>query len=279
MLQHARKSDYLAPSLVEPIIDHLVIRVESGGDVIKRLVGLSVFHLQFQDIESVIYLEIFHYIAHVQGIETGLGFPQGNLRFAGLQHLVRMIRAYPERLASVHDILTQSQGQIGNAFLRGLITNGIIIERAQHAAHIGIVMVAVGVANHLLQDNGHLLLVDDIARGRHVSLGVTIVNRGINPLDGAGQHVEHLVLVVQAWYHIGGIDAGEGLVMRIFQQGTAAHGDRAISCLKEGHEIPHEAVWQLRPKEIAQYGFVVRVTQSHLVKVVAVHEGIEDIRA
>ena len=48
MLQHARKSDYLTPSLVEAIIDHLVIRVKSRGDVIKRLVGLSVFHLQFR---------------------------------------------------------------------------------------------------------------------------------------------------------------------------------------------------------------------------------------
>ena len=74
-------------------------------------------------------------------------------------------------------------------------------------------MVAVGLAHHLLQYDSHLFLVDDIAGGGHVGLGIAVVHRGIHAFDGGSQHAEHLVFVVKAWNQVGGVDAGKGLVV------------------------------------------------------------------
>ena len=79
-------------------------------------------------------------------------------------------------------------------------------------------MIAILVAHYLLQDDGHFLLVDDVAGGLHVGLRVAEEHRCIYPLDGIAEHAEHLVLVVQIGNHVRVVDSGEGLVVRVFEQ-------------------------------------------------------------
>ena len=87
--------------------------------------------------------------------------------------------------------------------LRRLVADGVIVYRTEHSAYVGIVSVAVFLAYHFLQNHRHLLLVDDIARCRHIRLGVFVIHRGVNALDGGGEHLQHLLLVFEVRNHIG----------------------------------------------------------------------------
>ena len=113
-------------------------------------------------------------------------------------------------------------------------------------------MVAIPVAHHFLKDDCHLLLVDDVLRGEHISLGVLIIDRGIDALDGTSQHPQHLILVLQIRYHIGGVDARKRLVMGILEQRRRPHRDRAPCGLEEGEEVGYQRVGQLSPHEVVQ---------------------------
>ena len=74
------------------------------------------------------------------------------------------------------------------------------------------------LTDDFLQDDRHLLLVDDVLRGQHIGFRILVIDGGIDTLDGAGQHAQHLVLVVETGYHVGGVDAGERLVVTVFKQ-------------------------------------------------------------
>ena len=155
---------------------------------------------------------------HVEGIELCLGLLQGNMCLTGLEHFLGVIRTDAQGLTTIHDILAQSQRQGSNTLLGLFIADGIEVQRAEHTAHVGIIVVAILFAHHLLQDDRHLLLVDDIAGGRHIGFGVAVEHRSIDTLDGSGKHLQHLVFVVDVGNHISGIDTGKGLVMGVFEQ-------------------------------------------------------------
>ena len=217
MLKYTCEGDDLTSRLIDAIIENLVVWVESRGDIVERLVFHSYLYLQFENIEAIIHLEVLPHMLHVQSIELSLGFAQSLLQLGGLQDLCRMVRANSQGLTAIHDILAQSERQAGDTLLRRLIPYRIIVEGAKHATHVRIESVAIILSYHLLQDDRHLLLVDDIASSSHIRLGITIEHRGIHTLDGTSQHLEHLILVLQIRYHIGGIDAGERLIMSILQ--------------------------------------------------------------
>ena len=218
MLQDAAERDDLAAALVEAVTDDLVVGVVGGGDALQGAVFVGLLDTQVEDVEAVIHLEVIADVRHVKRIEAGLRLPQCRLHLRGLQHLMGMMGRDAQRLATVDDVLAQSEGQRGDALLGLLVADGIVVERAQHAAERRIEAGAVLAAYDLLQDDGHLLLVDDIRRGGHVGLGVLVVDGGVDGLDGTGQHAQHLVLVVQIGHHVGGVDTGEGLVVGVLQQ-------------------------------------------------------------
>ena len=124
-----------------------------------------------------------------------------------------MIRTDTQRLSTVYDILSESEGKTGDTLLRLLISQRIIVDGAKHTAEIRIEMVAILLAHHLLKDYRHLLLVYHVARSSHIRLGILEIHRGVDALDGGGEHSQHLVLVFEIRYHICGIYAGKGLVV------------------------------------------------------------------
>ena len=123
-------------------------------------------------------------------------------------------------------------------------------------------MVAILVTHHLLQNDGHFLLVDDVRGGCHIGFRVLVIDRGIDTLDGTGKHAQHLVLVLQVGNHIGGVDAGEWLVVRVLQQGAGAHGDRCLDGLEEGEEVGYQRIGQLCPHEVLQDFLVGGIAQG-----------------
>src|SRR3712207_8825611 len=79
-----------------------------------------------------------------------------------------MVRADPQSLTTVDDVLAQSQCQRGDSLFRGLIADGVIIERTQYATDVGIELIAVCAAHDFLQYDGYFLLVDDVTGSGHV---------------------------------------------------------------------------------------------------------------
>ena len=135
------------------------------------------------------------------------------------------------------------------------------------------------LAHHLLQDDCHLLLVDDIGGGRHVVLRTAVEDRGIDRLDGIGEEFHTTVFVLDVGNHVGAVDAGKRLVMRVFEQRRGTDGDRPLDHLHEGLDVAHQAVGQMATQEDAEDIFVRRIAQSHLVELVLVHELVEDVGA
>ena len=169
--------------------------------------------MELQQIETVVQREVLTHILQVERIELGLRFAEGDFHFAGLQHLIRVIGTDTECQSAVHDILAQAERQTHRTLLGLFIADGIIVERTGHSRNGRIEAVAILRSHHFLNDDGHFLLVDDIAGGLHVCLAVAIEYRSIDSLDSVAQHTEHFVLVLQIGNHVGGVDTGKGLVM------------------------------------------------------------------
>ena len=218
LLEQSGEGDDLPASLVDTVAYDLVVGVVGRREEVERLVLVGLLHAQLEDVESVVDLEVTPHMSHVERIELGLRLAQCRLHLAGLEHLVGVIGAHAQRLPAIDDILAQSECEAGDALLGLLVAYGVVVERSEHATHVGIVVGAVGVSHHFLEDDRHLLLVDDIARGRHVGLGVAVVDRRVDRLDGTSQHAQHLVLVVEIRNHIGGVDACERLIVGILEE-------------------------------------------------------------
>ena len=130
---------------------------------------------------------------------------------------------------------------------------------------------------HLLYYHRHLLLVYKVLRGGHVSLGVVIVNGGIDSLHGIRQVGKHLIPVVGIRYHVGAVDAGERLVMAVFEQRRGTHRQRLLRGVYHSVEIVEQRLRQLCLQELLQYLLVGRVAQCNLPQVVVVHELVEEV--
>ena len=121
MLQNVGKSNHLASSGIKSVPYNLVVRVVSGSDVLQCSVVFRLFHMKFQQVETVVNREVVPDILHIQRVKASLRLFQGDFYFAGLQHLVGMIRRKTKRHATVNNIFSQSQSQIDRSFFRFFI--------------------------------------------------------------------------------------------------------------------------------------------------------------
>ena len=277
MLKDVGKRDELPPSRIQAVAYHHVVWVISGGDEVERAVGFRILHVQLQKVESVVERKVLPHILQVEGIEAGLRLAQSNFHLAGLQHLRRVVRTNAQGKPSVYDVFSEAERKAHDAFFGQFVVDRVVIDRAGHPRNGRIVAVSVSGADHFLKDDGHFLLVDNVACSLHVRLAVFVVHRSIDPLDGIAQHAEHLILVVEIRNHVGRVDAGEGLVVRIFEQAGRTDGYRRLHRLEEGEEILHQTVGELGAEEGAQDGLVVSIAQGYLIKLVGVHKLVEHV--
>ena len=61
-----------------------------------------------------------------------LRFFERKIQRTHLQHTVRVLGRKTQGGAPVHNVFTQSQGDIGNAVLRFLMPNGVVIQGTCH---------------------------------------------------------------------------------------------------------------------------------------------------
>ena len=263
--------DLSAKSIIE---DH---RVVSRNHQPQRVILLGIAHREFEQIEAVVNREILFAPLHVQRIKAGLCIAQRQVEGAGLQYLVRVPGREAQTAAAVDNVFAQTDSQIDHAILGLLVIDGIVVDRAPYPGKRRVIAVAILVAHHLLQDDGHLLLVDDVGGGRHIGLAVGIEYRGVDGFHGIEHQPQHLLLVVESRNHVGRIDAGEGLIVRIFEQARRTHGNRFAHHVEEGQQVGLQLVGELGLEELLQNLFVGYIGERHLIEVVALHKGVEYI--
>ena len=171
-----------------------------------------------QEVESVVGGEMVGHVLEVEGVEARLRLAQRHVEFRSLQHLMGMGRADAQRESAIDDVFAQSQCQVDDAFVGTFVADGVVVDRTGHTRNLRIEAVAVLCADHLLQNDGHLLLVDDVRRGGHVVLRRTVEDAGIHRLDRIAEHVQPQVFVVGVGHHVRRVDAGEGLVVAVLQE-------------------------------------------------------------
>ena len=147
---------------IEPVADAPLHEVVGRCDVVERTVALSLLGVEAQEVEAVVDREFAPHVVEVDGEEAALRLLECQFDLAGLQHLVGMAGREAQGLASIDDVLAQPEGKVDDPLLGTLVADGVVVERPCHARKRGIVAVAILPAGDLLDDDCHLLLVDDV---------------------------------------------------------------------------------------------------------------------
>ena len=66
--------------------------------------------------------------------------------------------------------------------------------------------------------------------------------------------------------------------MRVFQQRTGTNGYRTLGGIEKRDKVVAQTLWQLGFQEAVQYLFVCCIAQGNVIKIVLVHELVEQIR-
>ena len=132
--------------------------------------------------------------------------------------------------------------------------------------------------HHLLQNHRHLFFFQAIGRGAHISLGVLAEGRSVDALDRLGKFVEaDLQAGLLVAQHEGLVDAGEGLVLRVFEQAGGTDGERVVHFRKKCFQTFLQRDGQ-RGIEEALLDLVVVVTmQREVAQIVFGEELVEQI--
>ena len=183
-----------------------------------------------------------------------------------------------ERLLAVHDRLSKAEGQADDALLWLLVAHGIEVQRPGDAGEGREPQAVVLAAAHFLEDDGHLLLGDHVAGGQDVASGGSVIHRGVYALDGLGDEPQLLVLVFRRRDHAGGIDAGERLVVRVFQLGGRPDGERLADVADEDAEGFRQVLGQGGGDEFREDLLVGEVRVDDVLEAVLEDEPVEEGR-
>ena len=138
-------------------------------------------------------------------------------------------------------------------------------------------MIVVTRTHNLLQNDRHFFLIDQVGSSRHIGLAIPVKDRGVDCFDGIADGTQHLVLIVDLGHHIGRVDSGEGLIMRIFQQTRRTDGDGAFHHLEKGHQIFDQPRRQTGPEEVFQNRIIIDIAQCNGIQLVRLHKLVENI--
>ena len=187
-------------------------------------------------------------------------------------------RGEAERLLAVHDRLAEAEGQADDALLGLLVAHRIEVQRPGDAGKRREPQAVVLAAAHFLQDDGHLLLGDHVAGGQDVASGGSVIHRGVYALDGLGDEPQLLVLVFRRRDHAGGIDAGERLVVRVFQLGGRPDGERLADVADKDAEGLRQVLGQGGGDEFREDLLVGEVRVDDVLEAVLEDEPVEESR-
>ena len=193
-----------------------------------------------------------------------------------MQHLLRVAGRETQRAAAVDDQLAQSEGDVADPLFGRLVAYGVVVDRPSHARERGEEEPVLLRAAHLLDHDGHLLLGDQVLRRLHVGLRRREIDRGVDALDRLLQQTQLAVFVpLRIGNHIGRIDAGEGLVVRIFQLRRRPHRQRPAHRAHVGFQRLAQLVGKRRTDELRENLLVGHLGGEHVFQPVVADEGVE----
>jgi len=113
-----------------------------------------------------------------------LRFPQGKIQRTHLQQAMGVFWRESQGHPTVHDVFSQTQGDIGYAVFRGFMANRVIVKGAGYAGEGGVEAITMSVTADLFQDDGHFFLVDDVRSGHHIGFAALVESGSVYGLDG-----------------------------------------------------------------------------------------------
>jgi hypothetical protein len=134
------------------------------------------------------------------------------------------------------------------------------------------------LAEHLLDDDGHLLLTRRSTNGCQVGFGFGEECGRVDELDGLIEAGEARVLLdFVVGNHLGAVDAGEGVIEIVLEQARRAHGERRVDVRDQTTEIADVLSRQLRLLDRVRDAVVREIRGEDVFEVVSFDEAVEEI--
>ena len=226
VFEYVVEGDDLAPGVEGAVGDAFVLAVPDRADVFRIAEPADLREAQAVQVHRVVDRRAELFGAQAQGQHLVLRVAQRQFGGRGLEHLLRIAGREAQCASSVHDQLAEPHCHVADA-VRGLfVADGVVVDRPRHARAGGEEEPLLLRAAHLLDDDGHLLLRDEVLRSLDVGPRRREIDRRVDALDGFEQQAEHLVLVIDVGDHVGRVDAGERLVVGVFELRRRADGQR-----------------------------------------------------
>ena len=259
--------------------DAHVLKVVGGDHLGETLELFAVGNGNAFQVHCVVHggLELLR--LQVKRIHHLLGFPHGQVRCGGLEHVFGIGGGETQHLLPVHHRLAQAVSHLGNAFLGLFIADGIEVHAAGNAGKGGEEEAAVFRSADFLQHDGHLLFRDHVGRGGDIALGGGKIHGGVNALDGLGEEPEFLVLVLHGRNHVGGIYACKRLIVRIFQFGGGTYGKGRTDHPDKGPQCLDEVRGQVGGHKLGEDFRIRDVRIDHILETVFQNETVEVFRS
>ncbi len=143
--------------------------------------------------------------------------------------------AEAQSAAAFHHRLAEPEGKQTDSILRLFAARRIVVDRAGDAADIGIPIRSVFAADHLLDDNRHLFIAEEVVCRFQIFFRPTEVGGRPYRSDRVGKLFQADLLASPVGDHHGFVHSGKGLVVGILQQGRGADADRLLD---DGEDMP-----------------------------------------
>ena len=163
------------------VFEHTVDMVICGDHVFECACAGKILHVLFSQIRTFIELNT-EVVLHIgrKCEHFGLCIAQGQVEGRCLEYIVGVLRRKTKTAATVYYIFAKTDGNLHNAIFGTLVTERIIVERTSNARKRREVISGMRLAYYFLNNHGHFLLIDNVARRRHVAFARLIKNRGIH---------------------------------------------------------------------------------------------------
>ena len=217
----------------------------------------------------------------VEGEKLVLIIGQGFGRGKKLQQVVGIFRAEADGNAPVDDRFAQAERHGDDSVQRLLGSYRIEVVGFCDAGEIGVEPCAVLRADHFLHDHRHLFFFKTVIGDFEVVFCALIKGRCVHPLDGGYELPEpdkRIRMVVRN--HVRFINAGERMILRVFQKARRPHGKRRPHQVEESGQVAQEILGKNPAfEEFPGYFDVVAGFQRKLAQVVLIQEPVEKLRS
>ena len=135
-------------------------------------------------------------------------------------------------------------------------------------------------SDDLLQNDCHLFFFEPVGRGPQVRLRARGEHRGVDALDRAHELAQtHLRFGMAVRQHVRFVDAGERLILRVFEEARRPDRERIADDVEQRGQLAHHGLRKIRRHEAAACFLLVVGVDDEIAQVVHLEELVEHVRA